>query len=59
MKVTLESTKQRVVINTPDYAQIWRGRTESGIEIVAYIVVMAAEKHADKPALRAELERDE
>lgn len=55
MKVTLESTTRVVTLNGLP-ARIWEGRTESGIQVHAFITRIAVDKDADLREFEAELE---
>jgi hypothetical protein len=46
MKVTLESTTKIVDINNGVKARLWEGRTDSGIEVHAFITRIAVDKDA-------------
>lgn len=47
MKVTLESTTKIVDINNGVKARLWEGRTESGIEVHAFVTRIAVDKDDD------------
>ncbi len=57
MKITIESTGKFVELEGSDGvlpARVWQGRTEGGIEVIAFITRIAAARDADL----AEFERD-
>lgn len=56
MKVTLESTTAIVEVNGIVKARLWEGKTESGIEIHAFITRIAVAKEADTSQFDRELE---
>jgi hypothetical protein len=59
MKVTLESTTKTIDLHTPTGvvpARIWEGRTDTGIEVHAFITRICVSKDADHSAFERELE---
>lgn len=57
MRVTLESTSKVVDINNGLKARLWEGKTESGVEVHAFITRIAIDKDASPVAI-AEFERE-
>jgi hypothetical protein len=57
MKITLESTTQIVDINNGVKARLWEGRTESGIEVHAFITRIAVSK-SERPEAIEVFERE-
>jgi hypothetical protein len=55
MKVTLESTSMIVDLNNGLQARVWEGRTESGIEVHAFITRIAVDKDANTAEFDREL----
>lgn len=55
MKITLQSTEKVVTLNGLP-ARIWEGKTESGIEVHAYITLIAVEKTNDTSEFERELQ---
>jgi hypothetical protein len=58
MKVTLESTDEIAKLLTPDGlfpARVWIGRTEGGVECVAYITRIAVLRSEDNNRFEREL----
>ena len=55
MKITLQSTEKVVTLNGLP-ARIWEGKTESGIEVHAYITRIAVEKTNDTSEFERELQ---
>ncbi len=62
MKVTLESTSEHQILKTPDGsvpARVWKGTTESGIVVHAYISALFATSVEDTERLEREIPSDE
>ena len=58
MKITLESTSKIVTLTTGTgdvQARIWEGRTESGIEVHAFITRVAVNRNEDCSQFETEL----
>lgn len=58
MKITLEATSKIETIRADDKgvpARIWKGKTDSGIEIIAYISIIQVHKDADNSQFEKEL----
>lgn len=59
MKVTLESTDKIIELATPHGtvpARIWEGKTESGIEVHAYITRITVHEDDDQAEFERELQ---
>ena len=56
MKITLESTTIIAEVNGVP-ARIWRGKTENGTEIHAYITLISADQEQDVSQLKEELDK--
>ena len=54
MKITLESTSKIVTLNRVP-ARLWQGHTESGIEVHAFITLIAVDKALDTSQFEREL----
>lgn len=54
MKITLESTSKVVQLDGVA-ARIWEGKTESGIEVHAFITRIAVHKDSDNSQFESEL----
>jgi hypothetical protein len=62
MKVTLESTSEHQVLKTPDGsvpARVWKGTTESGIVVHAYVTRLYATSVDDTERLEREMAADD
>jgi hypothetical protein len=58
MKLTLEATGRIETIRADDKgvpARIWKGKTESGIEVIAYISIIQVHKDVDNLQFEREL----
>jgi hypothetical protein len=62
MKVTLESTSDHQILKTPDGsvpARVWKGVTESGIAVHAYVTRLYALSVDDVERLEREIVADD
>lgn len=62
MKISLKATSKIETIRCDDKgvpARIWKGRTESGIEVTAYISIIQVHKDADNSLFEKELQEIE
>lgn len=56
MKLTLEATRIVETINGTTPARVWKGHTETGIEVTCWISVVQVRKDADCSQFERELQ---